>query len=65
MNAFLAGSIAGAIGVGYFAYGKKQAKTVPMICGVLLMAYPYFFDNAWLVVAIGIVLCLVPAFFRD
>jgi len=64
-NTFLIGSIAGAIGVGYFVYGKKHAKPVPMICGGLLCVYPYFIDNIWVTVAIGVVLSLIPAFLKD
>ena len=63
-NAFLVGSIAGAIGVGYFVYGKKQAKPVPMVCGALLAVYPYFVDSLWLTLGLGVALCLVPAFWK-
>jgi hypothetical protein len=56
--------IAGAVGVGYLVYGKKQAKPVPMVCGVLLMAYPYFTDNIWILLVVGVVLCLAPYFIR-
>jgi hypothetical protein len=65
MGTFVIGSIAGSIGVGYFVYGKKQTKTVPMVCGVLLMAYPYFIENLWLTLGIGVVLCVAPAFIGD
>jgi hypothetical protein len=50
---FLVGSIAGAVGGGYFLYGKKQARPAPMICGVLLMAYPYFLENLWLTLGVA------------
>ena len=52
--------IAGAVGVGYLAYGKKKAKLVPAICGILLMAYPYFTDNVWILLGVGIALCAAP-----
>lgn len=65
MGAFVIGSIAGAIGVGYFVYGKKHARTVPMVCGALLMVYPYLVGNIWLTLGIGIVLCLTPAYIRE
>ena len=63
-NSFMVGMIAGAFGVGYFAYGKKQNRPVPMACGVLLMAYPYFTDNLWILVTVGVVLCLAPLFIK-
>ena len=60
MNSLFVGIIAGAIGMGYFVYGKRQAKFAPMISGVLLCIYPYFTDSmVWLTV-IGLVLVVVP-----
>lgn len=55
----------GAIGVGYFIYGKKQGKYVPLLTGIALCAYPYFFSSAVPVVIIGVVLSAVPYFFRE
>ena len=60
MNSLVVGIIAGAIGAGYFIYGKRQQKFVPMISGVLLCVYPYFTDNlAWLLV-VGALLIAAP-----
>jgi hypothetical protein len=64
-NTFLVGSIAGTVGVGYFVYGKKHAKVVPMVCGGILCVYPYFIDNLWLSLIVGVVVGLVPAFVKD
>ena len=52
------------IGMGFFMYGKKQKAMVPLICGLVLMIYPYFLSNAILVVVIGIALMAVPYFVR-
>ncbi len=60
MNSLWVGMIAGAFGVGYFIYGKKQRKLVPMIAGVLLCIYPYFTDNLWVLLAIGAALLAAP-----
>lgn len=54
----------GAIGLGYFMYGKKQAAIVPMICGIALMVYPYFVSNTVVLVLVGVVLSAVPYFVR-
>lgn len=54
----------GAIGLGYFVYGKRQKKFVPLTCGVGLMGYPYFVNNATLLVVIGCVLLGLPFFVR-
>lgn len=59
-NSLLIGMVAGAFGVGYFVYGKRQQKIVPMVSGVLLCVYPYFTDSLpWLIV-IGLVLLAAP-----
>lgn len=56
--------IFGAMGLGYFVYGRRQKMLVPLFCGVGLMAYPYFVSNAILLVVIGGVLLAVPYYFR-
>jgi hypothetical protein len=55
----------GSIGLGFFIYGRKQRAPVPLICGVVLMVFPYFVRNVWLLAAIGAVLIAIPYFFRD
>jgi uncharacterized membrane protein len=53
-----------AIGVGYFIYGKKQQKIVPLLSGIALVGYSYFISNKIAVVLIGIALSLIPAWIR-
>ena len=60
MNSFVVGILAGAIGAGYVMYGKRQAKFVPMVAGVLLCIYPYFVDNLFWLFGIGAVLVAAP-----
>ena len=60
MNSLFVGIIAGAIGMGYFVYGKRQAKFAPMISGVLLCIYPYFTDSMIWLAVIELVLVVVP-----
>ena len=52
--------VAGAIGMGYFIYGKRQAKYVPMIAGVLLCVYPYFVESLLALSVIGLLLVAAP-----
>ena len=59
-NSIFIGMVTGAIGAGYLFYGKKQAKLVPAICGILLMAYPYFTDNPWVLLIVGVALVVAP-----
>ncbi len=54
----------GAIGLGYFVYGKRQSKLVPLICGAGLMFYPYFVSNVALLIVIGIFFLGLPYFVR-
>src|SRR3989442_6515655 len=54
MANILFGIVAGAVGMGYLLYGKRQTKFVPIIAGILLCVYPYFFDSVlWLGVVGG------------
>ncbi len=62
MNSLVISIFAGAIGAGYFIYGKRQTKFVPMLAGVLLCVYPYFVDSLFWLSAIGIVLMAAPFF---
>ncbi|MDH3890808.1 MAG: amino acid transport protein [candidate division Zixibacteria bacterium] len=59
------GILFGAIGAGYIVYGRKQRQGVALLCGVVLCAFPYFFDNAYLIVGIGAVLMAVPFHVRE
>ena len=58
------GMLFGSIGLGFFVYGRKQRRVVPLVCGLVLMIFPYFVSNIVLLVIIGIVLMAVPYFVR-
>ena len=58
------GLIFGSIGFGFFLYGKKQRKPVPLVCGIALMVYPYFIGSTLGMIAIGAVLMAIPYFVR-
>jgi len=60
VNSFVIGIFAGAIGMGYFIYGKRQAKFAPMIAGVLLCIYPYFSESLLWLSVIGALLLVAP-----
>lgn len=63
-TALFLGLIFSSIGLGYFIYGKKQKMTMPFICGIALMIFPYFIENNLLISGIGIILSLIPWFIR-
>lgn len=58
------GVVFGSVGLAYFVYGKKQQRFVPLLCGIGLMAFPYFISNTVLLVFVGLALSVVPYFFR-
>ena len=58
------GVMFGAVGVGYFVYGKKQRAVVPLLCGVALMVVPYFIANTWALVGVGAAIAAIPYFVR-
>ena len=53
-----------AVGFSYFIHGKKQHAPVPLVCGLVLMVYPYFVSNGMLLLAIGVILAALPYFVR-
>lgn len=63
-SSLLLGLVFSAIGAGFFLYGRKQTRPVPLVCGLALMVYPYFISNNALLVAIGVVLIAIPYFVR-
>ena len=64
-NALFWGVMFGAVGMGYFVYGKRQQRFVPLVCGIALMAFPYFVSSAVATFLIGAVLMAIPYFLRD
>jgi len=56
------GVMAGAFGMGYFVYGKKQGMFMPMVCGAALCVYPYLVSGLLLTSLVGIVLLALPFF---
>jgi len=56
---------AGAIGFGYFRYGRQQQNLVASFCGAGLMGYPYFVHGIVWLVLLGLLLLAVPFFIRN
>ncbi|EET82781.1 hypothetical protein ACIRA0001_1574 [Acinetobacter radioresistens SK82] len=38
--------------------------TVPLVCGLILIIFPYFVENLFLLGSIGLVLAVLPYFLR-
>ncbi len=58
------GVLFGAVGLGFFTYGRKQRAPVPFVCGVALFIMPYLISNVYLLAAAGVVFVLLPYFVR-
>ena len=63
-SSLLWGLLFGSAGLGFFIYGRKQKVVVPLVCGLVLMVFPYFISNTILLVAIGVTLIALPYFVR-
>lgn len=63
-SSLLLGLVFSSVGAGFFLYGRKQQRPVPLVCGLALMVYPYFISSDALMVAIGVVLMAIPYFVR-
>ncbi len=58
------GVLFSSIGLGFFMYGKKQQRTIPLVTGIGLMVYPYFVDSVPLLIGVGVLLMALPYFVR-
>jgi len=58
------GVVFGAIGLGFFVYGKKQKALVPLFSGIALCVFPYFISNVYILVIVGVILVVLPYFVR-
>ena len=58
------GVVFGAVGMGFFVYGKRQGAPIPLACGIGLMVFPYFISNTWATVVVGALLMAIPYFVR-
>lgn len=50
----------GTIGLGFVMYGKKAPNFVALISGMIMMVYPYFVDNIFVSIIVGVLLFIVP-----
>ncbi len=50
----------GAIGTGYFIFGKKQSRFTFLLCGVGLMVFPFFVSDFMVSMILGLAMTLAP-----
>ena len=58
------GMLFGAIGFGFFLYGKKHKAIIPLCVGIVLCVFPYFIANVYALVMVGVILVAIPYFVR-
>lgn len=63
-TAILWGLLFGSFGIGFFIFGKRQRRVVPLFTGIGLMVFPYFVPNVWVLMLVGILLLSLPYFLR-
>jgi hypothetical protein len=59
-STLIIGFVAGAMGLAYLIYGKKQARVVPLICGGGLMFLPYLIENWIVLLLVCVALLILP-----
>lgn len=52
----IASFIIGSVGFVAFVYGKRQRRFPQIAIGLVLMGYPYFIANVWLMILIAMML---------
>lgn len=52
----IASFIIGSVGLVAFMYGKRQRRFPQIAIGLVLMVYPYFVPNLWVMILIALLL---------
>ena len=55
-NTLWASMLWGAVGSGYFIYGKKQGRPVPLVGGLVMIGATYFCETALVMSVVGVAL---------
>jgi hypothetical protein len=60
----LLGLLIGAVGTGYFLYGRKQQRLIPLLAGILLCVLPMAIDDTLLLLASSAACAAAPFLLR-
>jgi hypothetical protein len=60
MNSMMLAMVWGAIGTGYFIYGKKQARAAFLICGIALCVFPMLISDILPSIILGLIFSIAP-----
>ncbi|MCL5674715.1 MAG: hypothetical protein M1501_03085 [Candidatus Omnitrophica bacterium] len=64
MTQLIISFLLGAIGIGYFIYGRKQHLIIAMLAGVALNIIPFFISSIFLMILISIIIMIIPWFMK-
>jgi hypothetical protein len=65
LNWLMLSTLFGLFGLGFFLYGKKAQRLVPLLVGIALMVVPYFISNLWLMTGVCLAMTSLPWFLRE
>lgn len=63
-NTLMIGILFGSFWIGYFIYWKKNRRSIPLLCGIILMIYPYFITDLLYLFGIWMFLMIIPLFIK-
>ncbi len=58
MSSLLSGLLVGFIGTGFFMYGKKESRFMPMMAGGAMFIYPWFITSSLILWIVTIAICV-------
>ena len=58
------GMLFGAVGLGYFIYGKKQKAPVPLIVGIAIFVFAYSLSAVSMLICFGLAIMAAPYFIK-
>ncbi len=64
-STLLLGVLFGAVGLGYFTYGRKQRAVVPLCTGIILFLLPYLIPKPLPLFLAGAAVAAAPYFIRS
>lgn len=60
MTSLMLSMVWGAIGTGYFIYGRKQSHALFLLCGIGLCVFPLFISSNGVSLALGLGMSIAP-----
>ena len=55
----IASLLVSSVGFVLFEYGRRMRRVPQIGVGIVLLIYPYFVDNVWVMLGIGVILLVI------